>query len=397
MASISNLSALLTLLPVTIGAMAISTLLEAARSFEAPYLALLEKLVTYETPTAEKAAADALVTMLEHELATRGWQLARRTLNEVGDQLVLSRDGQGGPATLLLCHYDTVWPLGTLAKMPFRRDGDRVYGPGVLDMKAGIVTALLSPEVLAQAGFELAGKVTVLLTSDEETGSHHSRALIEELARAHDRVFVLEPGREDGALKIARKGVGDFRVHLQGVSAHAGNNPQDGASALRELAHFLFYAEALNDPEAQTSVNLTVARGGTVSNVIAEEAFGRLDVRVLQQREAERVTAALYGYTPKDARVKVTVNGGVNRPPMAFTAANRRLFEAAQARLKALGLALEGATVGGGSDGNFTSALGIATLDGLGAVGEGPHARHEHIRLGETLERLALVAALLAR
>ena len=377
--------------------MALSTILGTARSFEAPYLALLETLVTHETPTAEKAAADAFVTMLERELAGRGWKFERRAVAEAGDQLLAKRRGAGGPSTLLLCHYDTVWPLGTLEKMPFRREGDKVYGPGVLDMKAGIVTALLAPEVVARAGLTLAGDVTVLLTSDEETGSHHSRALIEELARAHDRVFVLEPGREDGALKVARKGVGDFRVHLQGVSAHAGNNPQDGASALRELAHFLFYAEDLNDAAAQTSVNLTVAQGGTVGNVIAEEAFGKLDVRVLQQREAERVTAALYGYAPEDARVKVTVTGGVNRPPMEFTAANRRLFEEAQSQLEAMGLALEGATVGGGSDGNFTSALGMPTLDGLGGVGEGPHARHEHIRLGETLERLALVAALLAQ
>jgi glutamate carboxypeptidase len=373
-------------------------LLASARAAKTAYLALLERLVRLESPTHDKAAADALADQLE-TLLEEDWQVRRIAKERVGDQIIARLDVAGERSTLLLTHYDTVWPLGTLERMPYRHDEaeDRVYGPGVLDMKAGIVTGMLAPKLVRETGHELAGPVTLLLTSDEEAGSHHSRDLIEELARAHDRVLVLEPGRDDGALKVGRKGIGDFRVRFEGRSAHAGNNPKDGASAVRELAHFLFYAEDLNDDNAGTSVNLTVAQGGTVSNVIAEEAQAKVDMRALKMVEAKRVTKAMHGYQPRDTRVKVTVEGGINRPPMEFNNTNRTLYEEAQAHLQAMGLELESAVVGGGSDGNFTSALGVPTLDGLGSVGEGPHARHEHIRVGETLERLALLASLLVK
>jgi glutamate carboxypeptidase len=306
--------------------------------------------------------------------------------------LIARKAGGSGEKGLLLTHADTVWPVGTLALMPFRRDGDKVYGPGTLDMKAGITTAIEAIALVEASGGALRGPVTLLISSDEEVGSRHSRGLIEDLAREHDRVFVLEPGRDDGALKVGRKGVGDFDVSFLGRSAHAGNNPELGASALRELAHFLLYAEGLNNAEAKTSVNLTVAQGGSVGNVIAEHASARLDFRVLSLEEAERVESALRSYTPKDERVKVTVEGGLNRPPLEPTEKNLALFEEA----KRVQPGLEGAVVGGASDGNFTSALGIPTLDGLGSLGEGPHARHEHIRVRETLERVALLAALLS-
>jgi glutamate carboxypeptidase len=237
--------------------------------------------------------------------------------------------------------------------------------------------------------------VTLLVTSDEETGSHHSRALIERLAREHERVLVLEPGRDDGALKVGRKGVGQIHLQLNGRSAHAGNNPEDGASALRELAHLLLYVEDQADGVAGTTVNLTVARGGTTGNVIAEQAEAEVDLRVLAASEADRVQRALDAYEPRDERVGVRITGGLNRPPLERTQANEALWNEARAKGAALGLHLEGAVVGGGSDGSFTSALGIATLDGLGSVGAGPHARHEHIRVGPTLERVALLAALL--
>ena len=363
---------------------------DAALAVKPNYLETLESLVRLESPTSDKRAVDHLVSHLWAILNLRGWAVERHPGEVVGDMLVARKKGGNGPSSLLLTHCDTVWPLGTLSEMPVRRDGDKVYGPGVLDMKAGIVSAI-GAVALAETECTLRGPVTLLISADEEAGSRYSRSLIETLAREHDRVFVLEPGRDDGALKVGRKGVGDFSVSFLGRSAHAGNNPELGASALRELAHFLLFAENLTDAEAGTSVNLTVAHGGSVGNVIAEAATATLDFRVLKLEEGARVENAIRSYVPQDERVVVTVEGGLNRPPLEPTEANLALFEEA----KTLGFSGEGAVVGGGSDGNFTSALGVPTLDGLGSVGAGPHARHEHIRLRETLERVALLAALL--
>lgn len=369
----------------------------AAHAHQEQYLSLLEGLVRHESPTPEVAACDVLAQHMQGVLAELGWQVERISKREVGDQLIARLDVAKGPSTLLLTHYDTVWPLGTLEQMPFKRDGDKVFGPGTLDMKAGIVNAMLAPKVVEAAGLALAGPLTLLLTSDEESGSLQSRELIESLAQQHDRVVVLEPGREDGAVKVGRKGTGGFKVRFEGESAHAGNNPQDGASALRELSHFLFFSEDLNDEEAGTSVNLTVARGGTVTNVIAEEAEASIDMRALVMREGQRVEEAVHGYTPRDSRVNVVVSGGLNRPPLEPTEQNQALYRELVSRAEKLGLSLSSAVVGGGSDGNFTSALGIPTLDGMGSVGAGPHARHEHIRLAESLDRVALLAGFLAR
>ncbi|MDZ7704662.1 MAG: M20 family metallopeptidase [Trueperaceae bacterium] len=369
---------------------------DAAHQCEAAFLKTLEDLVRLESPTQHKPSADTLADYLETQLRADNWEVERVQQTAVGDQIIARMvAANDGPKTLLLTHYDTVWPLGTLAEMPFRRDDNKVYGPGVLDMKAGIAVAMHAPALAKALGRPLEGLLTLLVTSDEETGSAYSRELIETLAQEHDRVLVLEPGRDDGALKVGRKGVGNFYATFTGQSAHAGNNPDDGASALRELAHYLLFAESLNDKDAETTVNVTVARGGTVSNVIAEKATATADMRVMQQSEAERVEAALRGYEPKDSRVSVEITGGLNRPPLELTDANRALFEKAQAAMDDLGFELAGAVVGGGSDGSFTSALGIATLDGLGSSGQGPHARHEHIRVAETLDRLALVTALI--
>ncbi len=372
-------------------------ILEHAYDAEGEFLSLLGDLVTRESPTHDEAACDALAVRLEELMKERGFAVTRHARAGAGDIVEGRLEGGDGPRTLLLCHYDTVWPLGTLAEMPWRREGNEQYGPGVLDMKAGIANALTAVNIARQLDLPLVGDVTLLVTSDEETGSHRSRELIEERAQEHDRVFVLEPGRDDGALKVGRKGVGDFSLRLKGRSAHAGNNPSDGASALRELAHLLLYVEDLADDVAGTTVNVTTARAGFATNVIAEEAVATVDVRVLKASEAERVTQALHGYVPRDQRVTLTVSGSLNRPPMEPTPRNHELYEQAAAVLADMDLALEGAVVGGGSDGNFTSAIGVATLDGLGSAGKGPHARHEHIRVKETLERVALLAGLLTR
>lgn len=373
-----------------------SAILQAAYAAEAPYLELLADLVTHESPTDDKAACDALAARLAEHMRASGLNVTRHERADAGAILEGRLAGAGGGKTLLLCHYDTVWPLGTLASMPFTRSGDKVSGPGSVDMKAGIANALTALRLLEELGLRPAGDVTLLVTSDEETGSHASRELIEARAREHDRVFVLEPGRDDGALKVGRKGVGGFRLKFRGRSAHAGNNPSDGASALRELAHMLVFIEDLSDDVAGTTVNVTVARAGFATNVIAEEAEAFVDFRVLKASEAERVTNAINDYTPRDSRVTLTVTGGLNRPPLELTPANRALFERAQAIGNELGLVFDGGVVGGGSDGNFTSAIGVPTLDGLGSVGGGPHARHEHIRVRESLQRVALLTGLLA-
>lgn len=368
---------------------------EAARAQKDAYLQTLQSLVVLETPTGDKEAAARFASGLEARLSGGGWRVERHSQREVGDHLVARLDAPGDVKTLILAHYDTVWPVGSLTAMPFRVEGDRAYGPGSLDMKGGIATALHAVALARELGLALRGPVTLLVSSDEETGSASSRALIERLSKEHDRVFVVEPGRDDGALKVGRKGTGGFSLVFEGKSAHAGNNPGEGASALRELAHFLLFAEGLSDEAKGTTVNLTVAEGGSVTNVIAERATAKIDFRVLKTEEAERVVAAFKSYEIKDGRVNVRVSGGLNRPPLEFTPGNRALFNEAVVCGATMGLGVSGAVVGGGSDGNFSSALGVPTLDGLGAVGAGPHARHEHIRLSDTLDRLALMVCML--
>ncbi len=246
-------------------------ILEHAYASAADFTSALTELVTRESPTHDIAACDALADYLEATLRRDGFSVKRHPLQAAGDLLEGRLAGPGnGPRTLLLTHYDTVWPLGTLEVMPLRETDGIIYGPGVLDMKSGIAAALTALKIVRELDLTLAGDVTLLLTSDEETGSLHSRALIEELAGSHDRVLVLEPCRDDGALKVGRKGVGDFELHLSGRSAHAGNNPADGASALRELAHLLLYVEDLADEVAGTTVNVTMAKAGFAGNVIAE-------------------------------------------------------------------------------------------------------------------------------
>ncbi len=370
---------------------------EIAHAQRNSYLSTLKDLVLLESPTHNKAANDKVADYLHDVLESDRWQVERVEQKNVGDQLIAKCSAEGETKTLILCHFDTVWDIGTLEKMPLHEDNDKLYGPGVLDMKAGITNAIQALKIIKQNNLTLKGPVTLLLTSDEEVGSDESKNLILHHAKQHDRVLVLEPSRDDGALKVGRKGIGGFEVGFTGISAHAGNNPKDGASSLREMAHFLLLAEGLTDYEQGTTVNLTVAKGGSVTNVIAEEAKASLDMRALKLTEAERIEKTLKAYIPKDSRVKVTITGGLDRPPLEFDEKNQKLFAEAKTAMEKLGFMLEGAVVGGGSDGNFTSALGIPTLDGLGSAGEGPHARHEHIRITETLDRLALLTSLLTK
>lgn len=301
--------------------------------------------------------------------------------------------GSGGRQVLLLGHFDTVWPIGTLAHMPVQvRDG-RLYGPGTFDMKAGLTIAVLAASLAAPLLHDL--RVRFLFTTDEEIGSGTSRALIEEEARASEAVLVFEPALPGGVLKTARKGVGSFRLDAQGVSAHAGIAPQDGASAITELAHQILALHALQAPDRGTTINTGTVSGGSRSNVVAEHASADVDVRVTQAAEQQRIEQAITGLVARDPRVTLAWRGGFERPALERGPHVRRLFELARAAGASIGLDVQEGSTGGASDGNFTAALGVPTLDGLGAVGDGAHARHEHVEIAPLTDRAALAAAIL--
>jgi glutamate carboxypeptidase len=358
---------------------------------------LVRALVLRESPSDDVAALEGCAAELAARLSEAGASVSRVDGGATAAHLVADWPGDG-PAILLLGHFDTVWPVGQLQRMPLvERDG-RLFGPGVLDMKAGVAIGATAARVLAAS--VPAGRrprVTLLVTSDEEVGSRSSRAEIERRARESAAVLVLEPALPGGAVKTARKGVGEFRVIARGVPSHAGANPEAGASAVHELARQITAIEALNEPTRGLSLNVGVIAGGTRSNVVAEEASALVDVRVSRAEDAARVEAALANLVPVNPRVRLEVHGRVGRPPMERTAGVARLFELARAVARDQGRDLQEGATGGASDGNFTAALGVPTLDGLGAVGEGPHALHEHVVVNELVPRAALVAGLIAR
>jgi glutamate carboxypeptidase len=299
------------------------------------------------------------------------------------------------PPALLLCHMDTVWPAGTLAARPFRVEEGRAYGPGSYDMKAGIVIAEFALRAVRDLGLRLPRPVLLLLTADEEVGSKVSRPLIEEMAHRSQYVLVLEPSLGTGALKTARKGVGRFTVEIVGRAAHAGVEPEKGLSAVLELAHQIVYLQGLADAGQGTTINVGVVRGGTRSNVVPAYAEAEVDVRVWTMAEAGRVTEGIKNVQPHIPGIQLRVQGGLGRPPMERTTASAVLFRRAQEIGRQLGLDLGETSTGGGSDANFTAALGIPTLDGLGAIGDGGHADHEHVLIDSLPERAALLTALL--
>jgi glutamate carboxypeptidase len=357
-------------------------------------LEMIAELVQVESPTEDRAAVNRCVALLEKWVRDAGGKSSRNRQRTAGDLLV----GRFGPARgtplMLLGHLDTVWPLGTLNKMPFRVRGGRVWGPGVLDMKAGVVMALTALRVLAEDG--LARPVILLLNSDEETGSESSRALTEQLARKCNAVFVLEPAQGvAGAYKTARKGVAHYRLQVHGVAAHSGVDFSQGHSAVLELGRQIERASAFTDPARGITVNAGVIGGGTRSNVVAAEAWAEFDVRIAKAVDGPRMDRRFRSLRAVDGRCTLEVTGGLNRPPMERTSGTVALFRRAATMAAGLGFELQEAATGGGSDGNFTSALGIPTLDGMGAVGEGAHADRESILLDALVPRTALLAAMI--
>jgi len=364
---------------------------------ELPWLIeTIEALVCLESPSGDAAAINRCAAELESRLGSLGGRVTRLPGGPAGDHL-RAEFGSGARRVLLLGHIDTVWPAGTLARRPFRAEGGRLYGPGVFDMKAGLALAGLAVKALAQESDGLPGVVVLLVTADEETGSAASRGIIEAEARVSDAALVLEPALPGGALKTRRKGCGEFVLRVSGRAAHAGIEPELGASAISELARQILRIEALRDAAAGTAVNVGVVRGGSRPNVVAADAEAMIDVRVASAAEATRVTAALLALKPVDPGTQVAVAGGIDRPPMERSAAGSALFAVAQAVAADLGRTLGEGGTGGGSDGNLTAALGVPTLDGLGAVGGGAHADNEHVTTADLPWRAALVAGLLRR
>jgi glutamate carboxypeptidase len=353
-------------------------------------LAALERLVLAESPSLDKARCDACADQVADLFLERtGVAAVRHRRPDRGDHLEI-RIGEGVEPIVLLCHHDTVWTEGTLARLPFRVDGDRVTGPGSYDMKAGIVEA-----AFALTAAKPKRPVVVLSTSDEEIGSTSSRALIEETARTAAAVLVLEPAASGGAIKTARKGIADFILEVDGRAAHAGVEPEKGISAIEELAHQVLALKALSDPPSGTTINVGVVDGGTRPNVVAAHARAEIDVRFARASEAERVVRAVSGLRPKLAGARLRVSGGVDRPPMERSAGTIRLAQLAQRLATDVGFQLNETSTGGGSDGNFTAALGVATLDGLGPDGGGAHADSEHLLLKSWLDRTELLRRLI--
>ena len=336
----------------------------------------------------------ALASFLSAELRRRGASLAREPAPGFGEHLVARLGEEVSGGLLLVGHMDTVHARGTLARSPFAVEGERVRGPGTYDMKGGLATVLVALDLLREAGEPLGG-VTLLVTCDEEVGSPTSRTLIERLAREARAAIVLEPCVPGGAAKVRRKGVSGYRVRVEGRPAHAGIEPDRGASAVHELARWTLEALGLEDREAGTRLNVGVVRGGTRSNVVAAEAVAELDVRFWTREEAERVDRGLRRLAAADDRCRIDLEGGVNRWPLERTAESQALYERARAIAEGLGFALGAGSTGGASDGNLTSGVGCPTLDGLGPDGGGAHAADEHILLADVPRRIALVAELL--
>ena len=356
----------------------------------------VEALVRLESPTTDKAAVDRCGAELASRLAAIGGRVTKLPRSERGDHL-LAEFGCGASQVLLLGHFDTVWPVGQLERMPLREDSGKLHGPGIFDMKAGIAIAMLATRALLETGAALSRRIVMLWTTDEEIGSESSRLAIEDEARRSDAVLVLEPSLPGGALKTSRKGCGGYEVIVKGVSAHAGIEPQKGASAVHELAHQILHIDALQDLARGISVNVVQVSGGLRSNVIPDEARAVVDVRVPTADAAAAVSAAFANLRPTDARTMVTAFGGIDRPPLERTEAVLRLYGQARDVARELGVDLQEGGTGGGSDGNFTAALGVPTLDGLGAIGDGAHAVHEHVDVAALPTRAALVAGLIAR
>jgi glutamate carboxypeptidase len=362
-------------------------------------IALIRRMVECESPSDDRAAVDRFVDLVSDSVSgyanlrtSRGGRFGRILRCE------FSLPGKKKSGQILaLGHSDTVWPLGTLPQMPFREAEGRLWGPGVLDMKSGIAFFIFAMEALRELEIPVAAKVMMQLNPDEEVGSESSRAMTEQEARRSKAVLVLEPGTGlEGQLKTARKGVGAYLVKVHGKASHAGVDFSAGASAVVELARQIGSISGFSDIRRGITVNPGVIHGGTRSNVVAAEAQAEVDIRIVRLKDAPVLERKFRALRPFDKRCRIEISGGLNRPPMERSAGIMKLFKTAQKLASGLGVELEESLTGGGSDGNFTAALGVPTLDGIGGVGEGAHAANESILIDRMADRSALIAKLVA-
>lgn len=367
----------------------------------ADYLLELRKIVEIESPSGDTLKLNEVAMAVKSQ-----WQIPEMELEEIQNQagarhLVMKwlpsvMDRELKP-WLVVGHFDTVWPVGTLEKMRFRVDGNKIAGPGTYDMKADLVLALFTVRQMQEMRIQPSRPVVFLLTCDEETGSHSSRELIEYHAKRAHAALVLEPPLASGALKTARKGVGSYRIEVRGRAAHAGVEPEKGRNAIVELARQIILIQSEARPELGTTINVGKIGGGTANNVVAENAWCEVDVRISSMEESHRVENYFKNeIRPNESDIKIEISGGLNRPPMVRSERSGELFAFCRKVAAQLGKSLEEGMTGGGSDGNFTSAVGCPTLDGLGLEGAGAHAPHEHINIDSFSFRATLLAALLS-
>ena len=359
---------------------------------------VLTALVRLESPTTDPVAVDRCGERLADHLREMEATVERIPSRTSGAHL-RATFGAEPPArqVMLLGHFDTVWPVGQIERMPVREQAGRLHGPGVFDMKAGIAIGMLAVRALAAAGRLADVRVVMLWTADEERGSRSSRGLVEEEARRSSAVFVLEPALPGGAVKTGRKGCGEFELQVRGIAAHAGIDPTRGASAIDELAAQIEAVGALRDHARGVTLNVGVIEGGDRPNVVAEHARAVIDARAATMEDAHRLEQSMQQLRAVLDGTTLQVSGGFSRPPFERTPQVARLYECARAVAAELGRDLGEGTTGGGSDGNFTGALGVPTLDGLGAVGDGAHALDEHVVTADLTWRAALLAGLIAR
>jgi glutamate carboxypeptidase len=378
----------------------VDPILSHVQAQQASIIAMIRRMVECESPSDDPRAVDRFVDLVSAEAAPfarvqtfPGGKFGKHLLCEFALPGPSKKKGE----ILALGHSDTVWPLGTLAQMPFREADGRLWGPGVLDMKSGIAFFLFAVRALRELDIPVRSRVKLLINSDEEVGSDSSRTLTQETARRAKAVLVIEPGTGlEGKLKTARKGVGDYTITVRGRASHAGVDFSAGASAIVELARQIERVSGFTNLKRGVTVNPGLVSGGSRSNVVAAEARAVIDIRAPRMRDAEVLDRKFHGLKPFDKRCQLEIHGGLNRPPMERSVGIVQLFRTAQRLARELGVTIEESMTGGGSDGNLTAALGIPTLDGLGAVGEGAHAVNESILINRIPDRTALLAKLLA-